>query len=124
MDGSRQRPRQRRVMSQRASPLNQYEPPEHKRPLVVLHWADRDDGGVELPGAMDRREAILARAIGAEAARRREARGWSQTELAAVGCDRWAVSRWEARRRPPSLPHLAALGRVLGCGACALLPTD
>ncbi len=78
-----------------------------------------------LPRAMGEAEEVLARAIGTEVARRREARGWSQTELAAaIGCNRSAVSRWEAGRRLPSLPHLAAVGRVLGCGARVLLPTD
>ncbi len=77
------------------------------------------------PQAMDRQDAILARAIGAEIARRREEQGWSQTELAvALGCDRSSVSRWEAGLRLLSLSHLAALGRVLGCGVCALLPTE
>ncbi len=76
-----------------------------------------------LPRTMDRDEATLARAIGAEVARRREEQGWSQTELAAaVRCDRSAVSRWEEGRRLPSLPHLVTLGRVLGCGARTLLP--
>ncbi len=78
-----------------------------------------------LPRTMGEAEEVLAQAIGTEVARRREARGWSQTELAAVvGCDRSAVSRWESGRRLPSLPHLVALGRALGCGAPALLPTD
>ncbi len=77
------------------------------------------------PQAMDRQDAILARMIGAEIARRREEKGSSQTELAAeIGCDRSSVSRWEAGLRLPSLSHLAALGRVLGCGVCALLPTE
>ncbi len=69
--------------------------------------------------------ATLARAVGAEVARRREACGLTQTELAlAVGCDRSAVSRWEGGRRLPTLPHLAALARALGCCARALLPED
>ncbi len=74
---------------------------------------------------MDRDEATLARAIGTEIARWREEQGLSQTELAvALGCDRSSVSRWEAGLRLLSLSHLAALGRVLGCGVCALLPTE
>ncbi len=78
-----------------------------------------------LPRTMDRDEATLARAIGTEIARWREEQGWSQTELAAaLGCDRSSVSRWEAGLRLLSLSHLAALGRVLGCGVCALLPTE
>ncbi len=78
-----------------------------------------------LPHAMGEAEEALAQAIGTEVARRREEQGWSQTGLAAmVGCDRSAVSRWESGRRLPSLPHLVALGRALGCGACALLPVD
>ncbi len=78
-----------------------------------------------LPRTMGEAEEVLAQAIGAEVARRRDERGWSQIELAGmVGCDRSAVSRWEAGRRLPSLPHLVALGQALGCGARALLPTD
>ena len=78
-----------------------------------------------LPCTMGEAEVVLARTIGAEIARWREARGWSQIELAEmVGCDRSAVSRWEAGRRLPSLSHLVALGQALGCGARALLPAD
>ena len=78
-----------------------------------------------LPLAMDGPEMVLARAVGTEVALRREERGWSQIELAGmVGCDRSAVSRWEAGRRLPSLAHLVALGQALGCGARALLPAD
>lgn len=78
-----------------------------------------------LPRTMGEAEEVLAQVIGTEVARRREARGWSQIELAVmVGCDRSAVSRWETGRRLPSLPHLVALGQALGCGARALLPAD
>ncbi len=78
-----------------------------------------------LPRAKGGTEEVLAQAIGAEIARQREERGWSQIELAVmVGCDRSAVSRWETGRRLPSLPHLIALGQALGCGARALLPAD
>ncbi len=77
------------------------------------------------PRAKGGAEEVLAQAIGAEIARQREERGWSQIELAVlVGCDRSAVSRWETGRRLPSLPHLIALGQALGCGARALLPAD
>ena len=65
----------------------------------------------------------LAVRIGEEIASRRQQLGLSQHELAqAIGCDRSAVSRWEMGLRLPSLPHLIALGRALGCGARALLP--
>ncbi len=78
-----------------------------------------------LPRAKGGTEEVLAQAIGAEIARQREERGWSQIELAVmVGCDRSAVSRWETGRRLPSLPHLVALGQALGCGARALLPAE
>ncbi len=80
---------------------------------------------VPFPRALDGAQAVLARAIGAEIERRREERGWSQAELAAtVGCDRSTVSRWEAGRRLPSVPHLVTLGRALRCVARALLPAD
>ena len=42
--------------------------------------------------------------------------------VAHLAVDRTAVSRWEAGERLPSLAHLAALGRALGCGARDLLP--
>ena len=65
----------------------------------------------------------LAVWIGEEIATRRQELGMSQHELAqAIGCDRSSVSRWEMGLRLPSLPHLIALGRALGCGARALLP--
>jgi DNA-binding XRE family transcriptional regulator len=65
----------------------------------------------------------LALRIGAAIAERRERRKMSQAELAqALGCTRSAVSRWEMGLRLPSVPHLIAIGRALGCGARALLP--
>ncbi len=84
-------------------------------------------------GAIDRRLALepvttttedrLAAVIGQNVERWRRVRGWTQEDLARViGCNRSAVSRWEAGRRLPSLPHLLALGDALGCGASALLP--
>ena len=68
-------------------------------------------------------EDRLAIAIGQNVERWRRTRGWTQEDLArAIGCNRSAVSRWEAGRRLPSVPHLLALGDALGCGAAALLP--
>jgi DNA-binding XRE family transcriptional regulator len=65
----------------------------------------------------------LALRIGGEIAARRQKLGMSQHDLArAIGCDRSAVSRWEMGLRLPSVPHLIAIGRALGCGARALLP--
>ena len=99
------------------------------RPPVVPRLTARaiDRRLAEKPGPrpMTAEEEALARAVGAEVVRRREGLGLNQTELAArVGCDRSAVSRWEAGERLPSLAHLAALGRALGCGARDLLPGD
>ncbi len=75
------------------------------------------------PVAATTEEDRLAAVIGHNVERWRRARGWTQEDLAqAIGCNRSAVSRWEAGRRLPSLPHLLALGNVLGCGAAALLP--
>ena len=65
----------------------------------------------------------LAVEIGVAIATRRQERGLSQAELAAaLACDRSAVSRWEMGLRLPTVPHLMAIGQVLGCGARALLP--
>ncbi len=70
-------------------------------------------------------EDRLAAVIGHNVEERRRSRGWTQEDLArAIGCNRSAISRWEAGRRLPSLPHLLTLGEVLGCGAAALLPED
>ena len=63
--------------------------------------------------------------LGANIKRWRQRRGLSQAALAAaVGCDRSVVCRWEAGLRTPTLGHLLALGRALGCGAAALLPEE
>jgi transcriptional regulator with XRE-family HTH domain len=63
--------------------------------------------------------------LGANIARWRRLRGLTQRELARRrGCDHSAVSLWEAGKRLPSLVHLVALRRVLGCGAQPLLPAE
>ena len=82
--------------------------------------------------ALDRRAAAergvaapAARQIGAKIAGWRRRRGMTQAALAAtVRCDRSVVCRWEAGLRTPTLGHLLALGRALGCGAAALLPHE
>jgi transcriptional regulator with XRE-family HTH domain len=46
---------------------------------------------------------------------RRQARGWSQVELAkAIDVERTYVSRWENDRHRPNHAHAAELARVLG----------
>lgn len=74
------------------------------------------------PVALAVDEAAIQGAIGRAIAARRTAVGMTQTTLAIlVGCDRSAVCRWETGQRAPSLGHLVAIGRALGCGAAALL---
>ena len=94
-------------------------------PVAVLTAGaiDRRLAGARAERPMGGEEADLARAIGAAVARRRGELGLDQKGLAArVGCAPSAVSRWEAGLRLPSLLHLAALGRALGCGMRDLLP--
>ena len=63
--------------------------------------------------------------LGATIARWRGRRGLSRETLAEeVGCDPSTLARWETGRRLPPLTALLVLGRVLGCGAGALLPED
>lgn len=92
-------------------------------PLPRLLTADAIDRRLALEPVATVTEDRLAIVIGQNVERWRRVRGWTQEDLAgAVGCNRSAVSRWEAGRRLPSLPHLLALGDALGCGAAALLP--
>ena len=101
-------------------------PGAHPGPVRLTGAAiDRRLAEKKRPRPMTAAEAALARAVGEEIGRRREGLGLNQTELASrVGCDRSAVSRWEAGERLPSLAHLVALGRAFGCGARALLPDE
>ena len=87
---------------------------------IAAGWlTGRAGRGSDAPRGLD----PLALQIGAAIAERRQRLGLSQAELAdTLGCDRSAVSRWEMGLRLPSMPHLVALGRALGCGARALLP--
>lgn len=67
----------------------------------------------------------LAVTVGRNIGAWRERCRLTQDELAwMVGCRRSSVSRWESGTRLPSLQHLVALGRALGCGAGALLPEE
>jgi ribosome-binding protein aMBF1 (putative translation factor) len=67
----------------------------------------------------------VAVAVGAALARRRQQRGLSQMELAdLVDCNHSAIARWEAGRRTPTIAHLLALARALGCRPEALLPDE
>ena len=76
------------------------------------------------PGWQEPRDPVAV-AVGAAIARRRRARGWSQMDLAErVDCDHSAIARWEAGRRTPTIAHLLALARALGCPAGALLPDE
>lgn len=70
-------------------------------------------------------EAALMVTIGQRIRQWRRQRGMSQSDLAeAVDCDRSAVCRWETGQRAPSLAHLVAVGRALGCPPAALLSDD
>lgn len=67
----------------------------------------------------------LARVVGQNIGKFRRRHGLTQEKLAeAIGCDRSAVCHWEAGNRLPTLEHLVALGRALGCSARALLPEE
>lgn len=70
-------------------------------------------------------EAALMLTVGRQIRQRRTTCGMSQLDLAEVlDCDRSAVCRWETGQRVPTLAHLVALGRALGCEPAALLGTD
>ena len=63
------------------------------------------------------------RIIGANIKRYREARGWTQAELAtATRVDRTQVLRWEHGVFKPDPEHMERLGKMLGVTARRLLP--
>jgi transcriptional regulator with XRE-family HTH domain len=67
------------------------------------------------PGAVEAREATrLAYELGRVVRELRQARGWSQTELArAAGMTQSAVARFEAGGTVPTLPVLERLAKAL-----------
>jgi DNA-binding transcriptional regulator YiaG len=70
-------------------------------------------------------EAALMVAVGHQIRQRRTALGMSQHDLAVVlDCDRSAVCRWETGQRAPTLAHLIAIGRALGCTSADLLASE
>jgi ribosome-binding protein aMBF1 (putative translation factor) len=88
---------------------------------IAVGWLVKRAGAAR-PGDASVPDPLAVR-IGEEIGNRRQQLGMSQHDLArAIGCDRSAVSRWEMGLRLPSVPHLIAIGRALGCGARALLP--
>lgn len=77
------------------------------------------------PAPADAARAVVEanRVTAARIRRRREARGWSQADLArAVGLDHSAVSRLESGDRTPRLETLAAIAAAFGCRPSDLLP--
>lgn len=78
-------------------------------------WADVRDRRMAEPGAKQAYDAArLAYELGRTVRRLREARGWSQTELAkAAAMTQSAVARFEAGGTVPSLPVLERLAGAL-----------
>lgn len=69
--------------------------------------------------------ARTSQGIGPRIVDHRERRGWTQKQLAAKsGLNQSQVSRFEKGERPPSVEHLAAIAKALGCGVAELLPKD
>jgi ribosome-binding protein aMBF1 (putative translation factor) len=113
-----------------------YLDPSHGRPAARIIRLTREAidrrlageraGPVEVAaGVIQVDEAALMVAVGRQIRQRRTACGMSQLDLAEVlDCDRSAVCRWETGQRVPTLAHLVALGRALGCAPAALLEND
>ena len=79
------------------------------------NWVDVRDRRIQEPGAAEAYDAArLAYELGRTVRELREARGWSQTELAhAAGMTQSAVARFEAGGTVPSLPVLTRVARAL-----------
>jgi ribosome-binding protein aMBF1 (putative translation factor) len=78
-------------------------------------WGALRERRMSEPGAAEAYEAArLAFELGATVRRLREARGWSQNQLAvAAGMTQPAVARFEAGGTVPTLPVLARLAGAL-----------
>jgi ribosome-binding protein aMBF1 (putative translation factor) len=78
-------------------------------------WSDLREQRMSEPGAQDAYDAArLAFELGANVRRLREAKGWSQTQLArGAGMTQSAVARFEAGGSIPTLPVLQRLARAL-----------
>jgi ribosome-binding protein aMBF1 (putative translation factor) len=78
-------------------------------------WSDLREQRMSEPGAQDAYDAArLAFELGAAVRRLREAKGWSQTQLArSAGMTQSAVARFEAGGSIPTLPVLQRLARAL-----------
>ena len=110
--------RPERTMEESAAPTRQLP----LMPGIAPGWLNGAAGAALNPRRPGRPDP-LAVEIGVAIATRRQECGLSQAELASVlDCDRSAVSRWEMGLRLPTVPHLMAIGRALGCGGRALLP--
>jgi ribosome-binding protein aMBF1 (putative translation factor) len=79
-------------------------------------WGELRGRRLSEPGAADAYEAArLAYQLGAAVRDLREAKGWSQTQLAReAGMTQPAVARFEAGGTIPTLPVLQRLARALG----------
>jgi ribosome-binding protein aMBF1 (putative translation factor) len=78
-------------------------------------WSDLREQRMSEPGAQDAYDAAqLAFELGATVRRLRDAKGWSQTQLArSAGMTQSAVARFEAGGSIPTLPVLQRLARAL-----------
>jgi len=78
-------------------------------------WSDLREQRMTEPGAQDAYAAArLAFELGATVRGLREAKGWSQTQLAREsGMTQSAVARFEAGGTTPTLPALQRLARAL-----------
>ncbi|MFK0249376.1 multiprotein-bridging factor 1 family protein [Amycolatopsis azurea] len=78
-------------------------------------WRHLRERRMAEPGATDAYEAAkLAYALGKTVREMREARGWSQTKLAAeAGMTQSAVARFEAGGTVPTIPVLERLAHAL-----------
>jgi ribosome-binding protein aMBF1 (putative translation factor) len=78
-------------------------------------WSDLREQRMAEPGAQDAYDAArLAFELGATVRGLREAKGWSQTQLAReAGMTQSAVARFEAGGTIPTLPVLQRLARAL-----------
>lgn len=72
-----------------------------------------------------RHDPDLLLAVGSRLRAAREARGWTQAELAeAIRIEPETLSRYEGGVRGPSITVLAAAAKALGTTLAALMPSD
>ncbi|MGI9254052.1 MAG: helix-turn-helix domain-containing protein [Thermomicrobiales bacterium] len=88
-----------------------------------FQMAEHGAGQPRLARWEDPEQVALAQHVGARLAEERQARGWSQADLAErLGVDRTAVGRWERGNRAVPLHRLIVAARLFALPVERLLP--